>query len=570
MPKLPPLSLRGRFLLYTLFGIVLPLALVGLWLTRASERSGVAMVRTRLAEGVAKSVDEFGRRWTRHLSLLTDLAETESIAAVLRGETGWPTPGRPQPEDLARRWRAVSEYVWLIEVRDLDGAPLARLPDDLGLSRALSSPPPGFLNYDLAIRERFSGQQLGTLAIQFRGDGLIPAGLLATGLSGMIVAVVDRRTGVALAPLPVDPELFRRDRFVWGDEEWVTAARDLTDPPVRFAIAAPLSTVTRPLASAAKQGTIALLVTVLLVFGLATLFTRRLTHSLEGLSRAARAVAEGDLDARAPESGPPSVRDTARAFNAMSAALRETLDRLSEREALAAVGEFAASLAHEVRNPLTSIRMDLERAERKFGADPREGTVLVRRALDGIDRLNGSVTNVLRVARSGQVRREAVDLRHAIEAAIRAAAPRLTARRGRCAWVPPEQPLWVRGDASALEELVLNLLLNAADAIDDAGLVEVIASEEQGQVTVMVRDDGPGLQESLHEQIFEPFYTTKKDGTGLGLAIARRIARAHGSELVVESAAGNGTCFRFQLASASSPQDRTVTAARKDRHEAKP
>jgi len=569
LPKLPLVSLRGRFLLYTLFGIVLPLALVGLWLTRASERSGVTMVRTRLAEGLANGVDEFGRRWTRNLSLLTDLSEDESITAALRGDVRWLTRDMGPPEDIVSRWQAVSDFVWLVEVRDLAGRRLIRLPDDLGLSRAQSSPPPGFLNYDLPIRERFSGRQLGTLAIQFRGDGLMPVGPLVPGLGGVVIAVVDRRTGVALAPLPVDPELFIQDRFVWGDEEWTTAVRDLTDPPVRFALAAPLSAVTRPLASAAKRGTIALLIAVLLVFALATLFTRRLTHSLEALSSAARAVAQGDLDARAVETGPPSVRDTARAFNAMSAALRETLDRLSQREALAAVGEFAASLAHEVRNPLTSIRMDLERAERKFEADPQEGTVLVRRALDEIDRLNGSVTNFLRVARSGQVRREPVDLRPSIEAAIRAATPRLTARQGRWVYHPPDQPLWVRGDAGALEELVLNLLLNAADAIDHGGRVEVVVEQGQGRVTVVVGDDGAGLSETSHEQIFEPFYTTKKGGTGLGLAIARRIARAHGGDLVVESAVGAGTFFRFELTPTSPPEDRIVAGVGTQSNEAK-
>jgi signal transduction histidine kinase len=567
MSVLPRISLRGRFLLYALFGIVLPLALVGFWLARSSERSGVELVRARLAASLGDGVEEFGTQWARNVSLLIDLAETDALVTALRGEPGWPGNGDVPSTELVARWRAVSGFVWFVEVRDERGWSVARLPDDLGESRSISSPPPGFLNYDVPVRERFSGDRLGTLAVQFRGDGLLPVGALTPGVSGTVVAIVDRRTGAALAPLPLDPELFSQERFLWGDEEWITVVRDLADPPVRFALAAPLAPVTAPLADAARRGTVALIITIVVVFGLATLFTRRLTRSLEGLSSAAGAVARGDLDARVDVTGPPSVRETAHAFNVMSAALRETLDRLSQQEALAAVGEFAASLAHEVRNPLTSIRMDLERAEKKFDSAPTEATALLARALGAIDRLNTSVTDFLRVARSGRVRRESIDLRTSIEAAIRAATPRIAAKDGRLGYAPPERPVWVRGDEGALEELVLNLLLNAADALDTGGRAAISLEDDGAGVTVSVRDEGQGLTEDLREKIFEPFYTTKDGGTGLGLAIARRIARAHGSDLKVESPPGAGTTFCFHLAKVSPPANRIVTQPPDGGHE---
>jgi signal transduction histidine kinase len=442
----------------------------------------------------------------------------------------------------------------MIEIRDLEGRPIARLPDDLGEPRSRSSPPPGFLYFDVVARERFSGEPLGTLAVQFRSDGLVVPGL-APGVSGSVLAILDRRTGTSLTPLPVDPELFARDRFEWGEEEWLSVSRDVVDPPLRFTLAAPLGPVTTPLENAARRGTLALLLAVLATFGLATLFASRLTASLEGLSRAAVAVEAGDLEARAQEEGPPAVRELARAFNGMSGALRSTLDRLSQREALAAVGEFAASLAHEVRNPLTSIRVDLERSVRKLDEEPEATRALLTRALGEVDRLNASVTSFLRVARSGRVTFSDIDLRAPLEAAVRAADPRFTERGCTLEYVSDRGPVWVLGDEGALEQLVLNLLLNAADATPSGRSAGAQVDTSESDVAVTVWDEGPGIPTEVREKVFEPFYSTKTDGTGLGLAIARRIARAHDSDLEIRSAPPSPTVFRFRLRRGTTPGD---------------
>jgi len=324
-------------------------------------------------------------------------------------------------------------------------------------------------------------------------------------------------------------------------------SRDVVEPPLRFTLAAPLGPVMTPMSEAARRGSIALLVATLATFGLATVLTRRLTASLEDLSRAAGSVAAGDLEARVEEAGPPAVRALARAFNGMSAALRRTLDRLSQREALAAVGEFAASLAHEVRNPLTSIRVDIERSTRKLDHDPEATRALLQRALGEVDRLNTSVTDFLRIARSGHVTFSGIDLRTPLEAAARAAEHRFAERGCTLDYVPAPEPVPVRGDAGSLEQLVLNLLLNAADAMQPGGRAGIRVDGAGSDVTVTVWDDGPGIPEEDRERVFEPFYSTKTDGTGLGLAIARRCARAHDSDLEIVSSASPRTMFRFRL-----------------------
>jgi signal transduction histidine kinase len=226
------------------------------------------------------------------------------------------------------------------------------------------------------------------------------------------------------------------------------------------------------------------------------------------------------------------------------------------------MGEFAASLAHEVRNPLSSISVDLQRTQRKMETEPEEALALVGRALREVERLNRSVTDFLRIARSGRPSLGSVDLRMPVAAAIRAAEPHITAKDSHFNYSEPRGPVWVRGDEGALEQLILNLLLNAADALGTSGRAAVSLEVEGDEARISVRDEGKGLAPQDLERIFEPFFSTKDEGTGLGLSIARRIARAHGSDLDVESTPGFGTTFRFSLSLDESQPTCIVTPTR--------
>jgi signal transduction histidine kinase len=248
----------------------------------------------------------------------------------------------------------------------------------------------------------------------------------------------------------------------------------------------------------------------------------------------------------AEESG-DEVGRVGRAFNAMTESLQRTLQKLSQRQALAAVGEFASGLAHEVRNPLTSVRLDMQQIEEELpeGSSARN---LVKRALGEIDRVNRSVTGALRVARSGTVTLRTVDLRGPVKAAAHAAEPEMRSRAAELSLqFPYDGPLWVKGDAVALEQLLLNLLLNAAQAVDSGGEVLVEVKVDGDLAKVGVSDTGRGIPEEDMDRISEPFFSTRPEGTGLGLAIAQRIAQAHGRELEFESPPGRGTKVRMYL-----------------------
>ncbi|HEY6829551.1 MAG TPA: HAMP domain-containing sensor histidine kinase, partial [Gemmatimonadaceae bacterium] len=272
----------------------------------------------------------------------------------------------------------------------------------------------------------------------------------------------------------------------------------------------------------------------------------RITRPLEQLAIASDAVTDGKLDQRVGIGGPAEVRRVGGAFNLMTENLRATLDALSRRSALAAVGEFATSLSHDVRNALTSIRVDLDRLSMRELSDP-VATTLVNRALNSAARLETAVAGALRVARRGQTPFVEVDLRAPIRAATEAVRGTLAAIPAELELRLPSDPIRVRGDEAALQQLFANLLFNAAQAMSARDAVRVSAESTDDDVEVTVADTGAGISAANLEKLESPFFSTKTNGTGLGLPIARRIVAAHGGSLSIESREGQGTTVRVRL-----------------------
>jgi signal transduction histidine kinase len=172
----------------------------------------------------------------------------------------------------------------------------------------------------------------------------------------------------------------------------------------------------------------------------------------------------------------------------------------------------------------------------------------VDRSLQQIEQLNDTVGGVLRLARSGNIATEPLDLRVPLAAAVHSARTefeRRGARLDELADDPPSIP--VRGDASALQQLFLNLLLNAAEAMAEGGRATVELGTADARVVVTVRDNGVGMPQDVLERALVPFFTTKAAGTGLGLAISQRIVLAHRGTLEIESRPQEGTRVRVSL-----------------------
>ena len=279
-----------------------------------------------------------------------------------------------------------------------------------------------------------------------------------------------------------------------------------------------------------------------------------LARPIADLARATRRHAEGDpaeplptLDAAAVE-----LRDLAGAFRTMIEGLRRLQAERVRAEKLAVIGRVAAGVAHEIRNPLTSLRMNIQllaRAARTAG-DRGTADLLVAE----IDRLNASVEGLLALARPARPLRVPTDLRALAGEVLALTAPQAEARK--VSVEPPADPavtapaLWYRGDADALRGLLMNLVQNALAAMPGGGTLSVrVRAEGSGgtrAAVLEVADTGEGIPESLRDRIFEPFVTGRPGGTGLGLAIARKIAEDHGGSIGFETGA-EGTIFRVRL-----------------------
>lgn len=209
---------------------------------------------------------------------------------------------------------------------------------------------------------------------------------------------------------------------------------------------------------------------------------------------------------------------------------------LMQTEKLATVGTLVAGLAHEINNPLSGSRNCLDRIRR--APDKTEQVAEYSELIDeALQRIEALVAKLLHFARQDSFEAAAVDLNESIGAAVRLSEYRAQRRRVRVRKHLYPVPLVVDGNAGQVEQVVTNVLVNAIDAIDAEGSVEVFLGREHGDAVIRIRDDGPGVPDELLDRIFDPFFTTKSvgEGTGLGLWIVREILDRHHGRIGVRN-----------------------------------
>jgi signal transduction histidine kinase len=234
---------------------------------------------------------------------------------------------------------------------------------------------------------------------------------------------------------------------------------------------------------------------------------------------------------------------------ALFSEMLELKSELVEASRLAALGQFAAGIAHDIRTPLTSVQMNVQILRGKVNLPP-DDMEYFDIALDELKRLNCNISELLDYAKPVQVKKTPVDLREMVEDAARGV-EHLFSDRGlelkkeHEADLPP-----VLVDPSRLRQVLLNLLDNAAQASLQGGAIVLRTRRaEEARIALDVCDSGKGIEPAHLAKIFEPFFTTKADGTGLGLAIAQKLVRAHGGEIKVTSTVGKGSTFTVTLPS---------------------
>ena len=226
--------------------------------------------------------------------------------------------------------------------------------------------------------------------------------------------------------------------------------------------------------------------------------------------------------------------------------LQQNFEQMKRAERLFAVGQLAAGLAHELRNPLGSVAGAAGILQRNAHLEPKH-----RECLEIINkesqRLNRLLTDFLDFARPRPPKYQTVEVDSLLNSVIQLAAhgigrDAVTLRKDVASHLPP-----VEGDPELLKQMLLNLIINAIQAMPDGGEVVVSATLREGQILIRVRDQGCGIAPESRDRIFDPFFTTKEGGTGLGLPVAHQIVEQHGGILTAEANPGSGMTFSALL-----------------------
>lgn len=222
---------------------------------------------------------------------------------------------------------------------------------------------------------------------------------------------------------------------------------------------------------------------------------------------------------------------------------------------LASIGELASGIAHEIRNPLASIRTFAQLLPTRAD-DPEFKNEFSQLVLKDVDRITKVIETMLAFARPAQVTMGEYTTGELVDEALLLAQSRLKTKRVELTREARAQPV-LRVDKQQLLQVLLNLVNNAIDVLPEQGRIRVttgirpLESTTDGEVRdfayIEVADNGPGIPAAVRQRIFDPFFTTKKEGTGLGLSISQKIVRDHGGTISVASTEGQGTSFRVNL-----------------------
>ena len=245
------------------------------------------------------------------------------------------------------------------------------------------------------------------------------------------------------------------------------------------------------------------------------------------------------------------VENVVQRMKQVSAELTASRGETLRSERLAAVGELAAGVAHELRNPLTSVKLLLQNAAQQPG-ETKLTDDQTRVVIDEIQRMENTIQGLLDFSRPPSPQRHKRDLRHTLQRAMNLVQGRAKQQNVHIETVLAEEPLIVDGDHEQIHQVCVNLLLNGIEA-DTGGKLEIEADHDRQAklIRVRFRDYGPGISEDIIVHLFEPFVSTKERGTGLGLAISRRIVLQHGGSLTAENHSERGAVFTLELPAAS-------------------
>jgi signal transduction histidine kinase len=571
------MTLREKLLtLFAALGVA-PLLALGIFNYVRSMEALEGLIRSRTGAIAQRAAEEMGDLYAQRQSDLLLLAENTETQRLLRAHSAedpavWDTALETARPYLDRAWEIVgSSYQW-VEFRDPEGVVLYTMGSNPSMGKQATEPGTDMLDLEQPICDIETSRELGTLSTSIHLDAILPRERLDTsfGQEGYSV-VLNRDTGVILyhprrayiqqnvsvlleEGWRLDPETLSDGggsfHFREEDSSRMASFVNLSTPPWTVISVASINEFSAPFA---RTRVINLVLVILITATIAVAFylmTRRATHSLVGLTEAADEIAGGNLAPSLPPTGSDEVGRLSSAFAVMVKEVREMLRRIEQSRHMAAIGQFASQLSHEIRNPLTSLKLNLQSLDRDVSSQriPQDCARPVQICLREINRLDRVVRDALSLARTRGSTLEPCSVHTCVDEAIDVLRPQLDGQAIVLESALLAQDDTVRGDAERLKGVFLNLLLNGADAMPNGGRLHISTETIDAKVRVRISDEGPGIPTELKDKIFEPFYSTKKEGTGFGLAMALQAVEEHeGTIRVAEDAAAKGAVFVVEL-----------------------
>jgi signal transduction histidine kinase len=288
------------------------------------------------------------------------------------------------------------------------------------------------------------------------------------------------------------------------------------------------------------------IVVFILVLFVATKMAASISRPLKILSGTANSIASGQIAKRVPPLPGREAADVANAFNRMMNSLNTLQQELAHSASLAAIGQLSSSIVHEMRNPLSSVKMNLQALREKVKNDT-DYLELSEIALSQAARLENMLTELLGYGKAMELHRLPFSLHEFVKSCVTEANALATEKHVKIRTEIPSSETTISGDRELLYRAVVNLLRNAVEATPQGKAVTISVQTEAGSLAFTVADEGPGIPAGILEEIFKPFITSKENGTGLGLANVRKVTRLHGGTVTAENMETGGARFVIRI-----------------------
>jgi len=296
---------------------------------------------------------------------------------------------------------------------------------------------------------------------------------------------------------------------------------------------------------------------LLIGVGGAALLARRITKPLDKLVEGTVKISKGDFSQKITIDTQDEIGDLAQSFNDMSYQLQLTRERMEaanrrliQAEKLASIGRISTSIAHEIRNPLTSVKLNIQKVMESENLDGNDKEHL-EISQEGIGQIENFIKELLNFARVSELQLNYFSAEQIVDESIKMIRNTLRLKDVDLVKEIRDRLPQILVDGDKMRQVLLNILHNACEAVDKGGRIIISLSLLKGRrgkkLRIQISDNGPGIPKKERENIFEPFYTTKSTGIGLGLANARKIIEQHNGSIRITENEESGACFNILI-----------------------